>query len=235
MKASFDKNKIGPSKLKIASTMVQWLAGDIKHAAKRSIKSGGKSQKSRSYKTSSPGQPPFYHEKTFLNTIQVGEENRQGIRSYIIGATKDSRFETTGVKALEHGGVTMQNRIVSPKEEGLPKRKFYKTVQKLRGSKGHKVLKTVRAGKSVRERQSERGITTRHGKKTYQYKYFRSRRAWENARSSPRFLRWASAGQVITKRAIHVRARPFMRPAYAKIMTNDNLVKVWNKAEKFLS
>ena len=85
--------------LAVGKEAVKYTAWDIRQAAQRSIKSGGKNKRSKNWSFSKPGEPPKSHLGTLKNAISYEAVNDL---TYLIGPER--RGASTTLKTLEYGG-----------------------------------------------------------------------------------------------------------------------------------
>lgn len=196
-KWKFDDAAIKKRATAAARKVVLWTARDVRAAAKRSIKSGGKNPLTASFKTSKPGEPPRSHQGGLKNAIVYEKLNED---AYLVGAPR--RGNSRALKTLEYGGTAQSNRTYFTEEyvqraSRRPRRKKNgaPTVRP-RATRPYAVRSKSGAKKVVRE-----------------YRKFASRTAWENASKSARFLKWAKSQRVVENATFQMAPRPYMRPA----------------------
>lgn len=192
---------------RIAETALRFAAYDVRQIARRSIKSGGKNRKSKRWRTSKPGEIPFYHSGKIKNAIDVEKvEDR-----YVVGP-RSIPGGVKGARALEHGGTTTYRHY-----EEIPRPRKRKR-------------KTVTAGRT----RPKLAYPTRQQEASgdIYYKYFYSREAWENARQSAGFLALATRRKLITEEQIPLAARPTMRPALAKFAASNKMPVLVQRAAR---
>lgn len=179
---------------KIAKRVVEYTARDVKSAAARSMKSGGKSPRSKTFKRSLPGNPPFYHTGGIKKAIAY-EETANG---YVVGP--EARGTSKALKTLEKGGTSVLKKTVYSKsyENSLRRRARPAKNGKTRPSTARKYYFYLSTGKT---------------KTVTNYRYFYSKESWKRAAASSKFLAWAKTAQRTEKTEVKVAARPYMAPA----------------------
>lgn len=180
-----------------ARKAVLWTARDVRSAARRSIKSGGKNPVSTAYKSSKPGEPPRSHKGTLKNAIVYEKLNDD---AYIIGAPRLG--SSTALKLLEFGGQARSNKVYYQDEyvERMGRKRSG------RSKKGGGVVKPTAARPYVVASRSTRKVVK-------DYRRFNSRDAWERARKSAAFLAWAQSVRLIENAQYTLKPRPYMYPA----------------------
>lgn len=200
----------------VASATLRYTAADVRQSAQRSIKSGGKSPKSKNYSFSKPGEPPKYHRSTLKQGIQY-EKSDDG---YLIGPERVGASST--LRTLEYGGKGSFSETVYT-DEYANNRRAAKRKQKTIYSRSYRcaVHGTVRATRPkatrpyyVYSKAYPRGRLVRD------YLYFYSTEEWDAARNSPRFQDWAKRQRTTSRVEVDVAPRPFMRPALARETTS---------------
>ncbi len=195
----FDDKTILKKATDAARKAVLWTARDVRSAAKRSIKSGGKNPLTASYKTSKPGEPPRSHKGTLKNAIVYEKLNED---SYLVGAPRLGNSQA--LKVLEYGGQAKSNRV------------YYTEEYATRATKRLSRRKTKVSAPTTRPRAARPyTIYAKSGTRTIvrDYRKFTSRQAWENAVKSARFLSWAKRQRVIENATYKMAARPYMKPS----------------------
>ena len=196
----------------VAREAARFTAFDVQRTAQRSIKSGGKNQRSKSWQTSKPGEPPRSHIGTLKKAIKY-ESTDNGL-TYLIGP--ELRGSSTTLKTLEYGGSGAiketdysASYVAKKRQRKRPKNFDNKEIR-------CRVHGTVRASRPpaahpyyIRSAELGRGVWVR------EYRYFYSREEWESARNSVSFQTWARQHFRRTTTSVHVAPRPFMRPALA--------------------
>lgn len=190
----FDDKTILKKATAAARKTVLWTARDVRSAAKRSIKSGGKNPLTASYKTSKPGEPPRSHKGTLKNAIVYEKLNED---SYLVGAPRLGNSQA--LKVLEYGGTARSNRTYYVDEyvqRAARPRSKGKTRVRPRASRPYALYTKSGVRKVVRD-----------------YRRFTSRQAWESAAKSANFLTWAARQRVVENAVYQMQARPYMKPA----------------------
>lgn len=205
MKYSVDPKVVADLAAKIAKRTAEYTARDVKSAAARSMKSGGKNRRSKNYKHSLPGNPPFYHTGGIKKAIAF-EETSEG---YVVGP--EARGTSKALKTLEKGGPgTFSKTVYSQGYESTLRRRARPAKNgKTRPATARKYFFTLSDGKT---------------KSATQYRYFYSKDAWKRATSSPDFLNWAKKAQWTEKKEVKIAPRPYMAPAL-KIETAPNRIQ----------
>ena len=180
---------------RVARRAVLWTARDIRSAAKRSIKSGGKNPVSASYKTSKPGEAPRSHKGNLKNAIVYEKINDD---TYLVGATRLSN--SNALKLLEFGGRARSNKTYF-------KDSYVASMKQRRRTK----TGTVTAKPAVSRPYVVATKTSRIVVK--EYRKFSSRDAWKRASSSSGFQKWSRAQREIENASFTLAARPYMKPA----------------------
>lgn len=180
---------------RVARRVVLWTARDVRSAAKRSIKSGGKNPVSASYKTSKPGETPRSHKGNLKNAIVYEKINDD---TYLVGATRLSN--SNALKLLEFGGRARSNKTYF-------KDSYVASMKQRRRSKGG----AIEAKPAVARPYVVASKTTRVVVK--EYRRFSSRDAWKNAQNAPDFQNWARAQREIENASFTLAPRPYMKPA----------------------
>lgn len=182
---------------KVALDALRYTAADVRRAAQRSIKSGGKTRQSKNWQTSRPGEPPRSHKGTVKQTIQYA---RQDGGSYLIGPTKVGASKA--LKTLEYGG-TGEVRTTFYDESYLKRRRQSARKRKSPDPVRPRAKKPYR----VASRSNHKGVMVRD------YLYFKNSVAWSRATASAGFQAWASRMKTTETQNVRVAPRPFMRPA----------------------
>jgi hypothetical protein len=194
----------------VAAEALKYTAFDVRSAAIRSIKSGGKNKRSKNWRFSKPGEPPLSHLGTLKNAIRY-EKTDSG---YIIGPERVGGSKA--LKVLEYGGEG-EFRETSYAAEYIQKRRRRKKAKSFE-SRGWRCSRhgTVRASRPATARRYF--IYSKElGKGVYinSYQYFYSKEEWIAASKSPTFQAWARRQKMATRSTVSVAARPYMRPALA--------------------
>ncbi len=197
MRYKVDPKAVADLAAKIAKRTAEYTARDVKSAAARSMKSGGKNRRSKNYKHSKPGDPPLYHTGGIKKAIAF-EETKDG---YIVGP--EARGTSKALKTLEKGGTGTFSTTVYSKEYEATLRRRARPAKggKTRPATARKYFFTLSDGKT---------------KSVTQYRYFYSKDAWKRAVSSSRFLNWAKKAQWTEKKEVKIAPRPYMNPALKK-------------------
>lgn len=197
MKYNIDERVVKDLADKIAKRTAEYTARDVKSAAARSMKSGGKNRRLKSYKHSKPGDPPLYHTGGIKKAIAF-EETKEG---YVVGP--EARGTSKALKTLEKGGTGTFSTTVYSKEYEATLRRRARPAKggKTRPATARKYFFTLSDGKT---------------KSATQYRYFYSKDAWKRAVSSSRFLNWAKTAQWTEKKDVKIAPRPYMNPALKK-------------------
>ena len=213
----------------VAREACKYAAFDVRRAAQRSIKSGGKNSRSKNWQFSKPGEPPRSHLGTLKNAIRF-ESN--GPDSYLIGPERVGA--STALKALEYGG-TGTFRETDYSAQYVAKRRRRTRARSFDSAEIRcRVHGTVRASRPAAVRpyylyskELNRGVTVR------EYKYFYSREEWIAATKSPAFQSWARQQSRQTTTTVQIAPRPFMRPALASQTTpTKNAARLTRAARK---
>lgn len=197
MRYKVDPKAVADLAAKIAKRTAEYTARDVKSAAARSMKSGGKNRRSKNYKHSKPGDPPLYHTGGIKKAIAF-EETKDG---YIVGP--EARGTSKALKTLEKGGTgTFSTTVYSAKYESTLRRRARPAKGgKTRPATARKYFFVLSDGKT---------------KSATQYRYFYSKESWKRAVSSSRFLNWAKNAQWTEKKDVKIAPRPYMAPALKK-------------------
>jgi len=216
--------------LAVGKEAVKYTAWDIRQAAQRSIKSGGKNKRSKNWSFSKPGEPPKSHLGTLKNAISYEAVNDL---TYLIGPER--RGASTTLKTLEYGG-RGQFREVSYSANYVTKRRKRTRAKSYESAslrcRVHGTLRTTRPRATrpyyVYSKEIGKGVTVRD------YRYFYSREEWLAATKSSAFQAWAKSVRSSTTTSVRVDARPFMRPALASQTTPaKNEARLRRAAKKF--
>lgn len=216
MKTSFDASKIANFTQKVARTVAEYTAYDVRSRASRSMKSGGKNRRSKTYKSSAPGSPPLYHTGGIKNAIAV--EETEG--AYLIGP--QAKGGSKALKTLERGG---NGEIVKT------------VVSDSYASKLRRRPKQPAKGRTRPTTKRPYFVDMPDGKykRITQYRYFYTTDAWNKARNSAPFQSWASGQIRREKREVPVKARPYMKPALdfetSEARTAPRVKRVVNKVK----
>ena len=197
--------------LDTAREAVRFTAFDVRSAAMRSIKSGGKNKRSKNWSFSKPGEPPKSHLGTLKNAIQY---ERDGDFRYLIGPERVGASKA--LRSLEFGGPG-EFRETSYTANYVRKRSRRSKPKSFDSSSWRcRVHGTVRASRPrasrpyyIWSRELGKGRTVRD------YQYFYSKEEWQAAAKSPAFQSWAEKQRRTTRTHVRIDARPFMRPALA--------------------
>lgn len=216
--------------VQVAREAAKYTAFDVRTAAQRSIKSGGKNKRSKNWSFSKPGEPPKSHLGTLKNAIRF-EAN--GPDAYLIGPERVGA--SSALKSLEYGGTgtfreTDYNaNYVAKKRRRTRARSFDSREIRCRV---HGTLRTSRP-RAVRpyyvySKELGKGAFVRD------YRYFYSQEEWLAATKAPAFQRWANDQRRTTTTTVKIDARPFMRPALAAQTTEQkNAARMTRAARKF--
>lgn len=195
--------------LQVAERAVLYTAEDVRRAAMRSIKSGGKNKRAKNWSVSKPGEPPKSHRGTLKNAIRY---EKTGEASYLIGPERVGASKT--LRTLEYGGEGefRETDFTANYVKKAGKKRRRKSFSS--ASRRCRVHGTVRASRPQATRpyylySSELG----RGRWVREYRYFYSKEEWEAARNSVSFQSWAERQRRTTRTSVRVDARPFMRPA----------------------
>lgn len=210
-RALLDERKINARALKAAQRVAMWTAADVRSAAKRSIKSGGKPT-SKNYQASKPGEPPRSHVGTLKNAIRYAKIDEG---TYVVGPEKTGNGGV--LKALEYGGTTTTRKSYATPgyyaRASSPKR-------------GKKTRPRAARPYVVATQENPRGTVVRN------YRYFYSRDAWERARNAASFLLWASDQKIATAKTTLIQGRPYMAPALRAAVESERAKARWLRALK---
>lgn len=194
MKYVVDVNVVKDLTDKIAKRVAEYTARDVKSAAARSMKSGGKNQRSKTFKRSSPGDPPFYHTGGIKKAIAY-EETADG---YVVGP--EAHGTSKALKTLEKGGTSVLTKTSYSKfyKDSLRRRARPGKDGKTRPATARKYFFALSGGKT---------------KTVTNYRYFYSKESWKRATTSAKFLAWTKTAQWTEKKEVKIAARPYMAPA----------------------
>ena len=214
MKTQLNFDQVTTRAVQVAQTVLKFTASDIASAAKRSIKSGGKTPKSKNYRFSNPGEPPLSHVGTLKNAIRY-EQIDGG--TYIVGAPRLGN--SRALKTLEHGG---QGSFTTTSYDPDYVDKRRKSAR--RKTKTQRIKPRAKRPYRVYSKFHPQGVVVR------EYLYFNSSDTWERARDSAGFQAWASTKRERFVKTVDVEARPYMRPALAKETAPNRMNARWNRA-----
>lgn len=182
---------------RVVQNVLRYTAADVRRAASRSIKSGGRNMRSKNWTTSKPGEPPRSHKGTLKQAIRHTQTDSL---TYIVGPERLGA--SSALKTLEYGGsgtvkaTFYDEQYVANRRKSRRKRKGAEPVRP-RAKKPYRVVsKTNPNGVIVRD-----------------YLYFKNSGAWERAAASSRFQSWASRMRTVETKTVRVEPRPYMRPA----------------------
>lgn len=197
-----------------AETAAEWAAQDVRNAVRRLIKSGGKNERSKNWRTSAPGEPPLSHIGTLKRSIMYEKDPDGGFR---VGAPAlgSSRLART----LEEGGVgSRTTRTLTP---AYFRRKFQKRRSRPRNRANDRRASKTRpaASRPYRVYTSDRPT----GKLVRDYLYFYSSSAWEAARNSSGFQAWARSVSTTSTLRFPVAPRPYVEPAFKAQTTQEKM------------
>lgn len=214
----------------VAAEALKYTAIDVRKAAMRSIKSGGKNKRSKNWRFSKPGEPPLSHLGTLKNAIRY-EKTDSG---YIIGPELVGASKT--LKTLEYGGegAFIEKDYAPEYAQKRRRRKKTKSYEK----RGWRCQRhgTVRASRPATARRYY--IYSKSlGRGVYvdTYQYFYSKEEWIAATKSPTFQAWARRQYQTTRSTVSVAARPYMRPALAAQTTEAKNAARLTRAAKNVS
>lgn len=201
----------------VAQKVLKYTAADVKRAASRSIRPGGKTRQSKGWTTSKPGEPPRSHKGTLKQGIKY---IRVSDVFYLIGPSHIG--SSRALKVLEYGGQG-EIRTTTYSDEYVANRK-----RKRRGKNGIKAQARPKAKRAyhVASKSVPKGIMVR------EYLYFKSRASWEAAKDNPNFMSWANAQRKVETVQVNVKKRPFMRPALAQEVAEDKMKARFTRASK---
>ena len=213
----------------VAKTALRFTAADVRKAAQRSIKSGGKNKRSKNWQYSKPGEPPRSHIGTLKKAITY-EASADGL-SYLIGPQQ--RGASTTLKTLEYGGQGSFKEVDYNAQYVAKKRK--RSRAKSFGNKEWRcrVHGTVRASRPPAKRPYYVwSAALGKGSWIREYRYFYSEEEWRAATKSPAFQAWAQAQRRLTVSHVHIDARPYMRPALAAQTTETKNAQRMTRAAR---
>lgn len=194
----------------------EWTAIDVRNVAKRLIKSGGRNERSPNWRTSRPGEPPLSHTGTLKNSIRY-EKDPNDKSAYNVGAP--ALGSNRIAKVLEEGGQGKKTtRTLTPAyfRRRFGRRKKGVNVSRPAASRPYRVYSSSRpTGKIVRD-----------------YLYFKSRQAWERARSSAHFQAWVRSVSTSSSVTLPVESRPYIEPAYKAQTTPEKMRRRIERALK---
>ncbi len=197
------KNFSDDVKRKILKAL-EWTAIDVMRSARASIKSGGKTQSSKNWQTSKPGEPPRSHAGTLKQAIRY---ERDGA-GYVVGAPKLG--SSAALKALEHGGTSSIRATYYSEEYVANVRKKKRVASKAKRNGDVRVRPKTARPYTLYTKNNPRGV------RVTEYQYFWSRDTWERARNTTAFQTWARGVRPTETTSIRIAARPYMTPALAK-------------------
>lgn len=190
-------NVVADRAAKTVENVLKYTAVDVRRAAQRSIKSGGRTQKSKNYSVSKPGEPPKSHKGTLKQAIRY---EKTAPTTYLIGPERYGASKA--LKTLEYGGTGQikstfyADDYVARRRQSYRKRKSPEPIRP-RAKKPYRVKGRVN-GASVQVRD---------------YLYFTNEGAWERATASAAFQAWARMQRTTDVLDVQVERRPYMRPA----------------------
>lgn len=192
-----------------AEKLLLWTAQDVRKSAQSSIKSGGKSQKSKNYAASKPGDPPKSHKGTLKQGIVY---ERDGGR-YLIGPRKAGN--SRALKTLEFGGDGEFKETAYSEEyvRSRRRRRNQSTRSKGAASKTRRAYRPPRVHPKAARPYRVYGRGAKSGVLIRDYLYFYSSDAWERARNAFSFQSWAASQRLTTVTRARVEPRPYMRPS----------------------
>ena len=164
MKYRVDPKAVADLANKIARRTAEYTARDVKSAAARSMKSGGKNRRSKNYKHSKPGDPPLYHTGGIKKAIAF-EETKDG---YIVGP--EARGTSKALKTLEKGGTgTFSTTVYSKEYEATLHRRassYCLTGRRRRRLSTDTFTQRTHGREPFRRRVSSIGRKTRNGRRS---------------------------------------------------------------------
>ncbi|MBQ1277045.1 MAG: hypothetical protein IIY07_00205 [Thermoguttaceae bacterium] len=227
IRALLDADGIAEFGRAVATSVARETAQGTARDAKKSIKPGGKNRRSKSWKTSKPGEPPRSHRGTLKGAIRYA---RDGDR-FVVGPEAVGGRSASTLRTLEKGG---RGRFVETVYRGAyfdrAKRRPSTPKRPSRPCAKHGAYrvdrpKTARPYDLYGPNGQYKRVTT--------YRYFYSREEWEAARNSPRFQSWASGQATVSTLRPQVAPRPFMAPALAANATSEKIRKRIQRAAKY--
>lgn len=212
------KAQLTAERLKQASVIVaEWTAKDVRQEVRRLIKSGGRNERSKNWRTSSPGEPPLSHTGTLKRSIRY-ERATSDDTEFVVGAPAlgSSRLP----RVLEEGGIG--KRTTTTLSPSYFKRRF----SRRKRTKNQKPYPT--AARPYRVYSSDKPM----GKIVREYLYFHSSSSWGRAKASADFQAWSRSVKTTSTLRFPVEPRPYIAPAQERQTSKERMEKRIQRALK---